>query len=319
MTFESKVAVPILKPTPENIQLAAEAILAGELIAMPTETVYGIAADATNPKAIAKLFELKGRPAENPLIVHISDFVQLEDIVGEWTPAADVLANRFWPGPLTLVVKKSDLIPSIVTGGLDTVAVRMPDHPVALEVIESAGVPIAAPSANRFMQLSPTSAGNIDPAISTKLAFILDGGPCRIGLESTVVDITQNPPRILRPGGISRGDIQAALGIQLGEVPSNGERRGPGMYARHYAPYGQVMLCDALGDEDAGLVIGEPKNEMQLQMPGDPVAYGARLYDYLHKLDAMGVPVIKIERPPDTGDWEAVMDRLRKASAIASE
>ncbi|MEQ1823031.1 MAG: L-threonylcarbamoyladenylate synthase [Fimbriimonadaceae bacterium] len=315
MTFEDKVAVPILKPTPENVQLAAEAILAGELIAMPTETVYGIAADATNPKAIAKLFEIKGRPAENPLIVHISDFVQLEDIVAEWSASADVLANRFWPGPLTMVVKKSEMIPDIVTGGLDTVAVRMPDHPVALEVIETAGVPIAAPSANRFMQLSPTSAENIDPAIATKLSFILDGGPCRIGLESTVVDITQNPPRILRPGGISRGDIQAALGIQLGEVPANGERRSPGMYARHYAPYGEVVLCSELEDDDFGLVLAEPKNENQLQMPSDPISYGARLYDYLHKLDAMGVKVIKIQLPPDTADWEAVMDRLRKASA----
>lgn len=315
MTFANKVAVPILKPTPENMQLAAEAILAGELIAMPTETVYGIAADATNPKAIAKLFEIKGRPAENPLIVHISDFVQLEDIVSEWTTSADILANRFWPGPLTLVVQKSEMIPGIVTGGLSTVAVRMPDHPVALEVIEIAGVPIAAPSANRFMQLSPTSAENIDPAIATKLAFILDGGPCRIGLESTVVDVTQSPPRILRPGGISRGDIQAALGIQLGEVPSNGDRKSPGMYARHYAPYGEVVLCDALTTEDFGLVLSEPLNENQLQMSADPIQYGARLYDSLHKLDAMGVKLIKIELPPQTGDWEAVLDRLKKASA----
>lgn len=306
---------PILLPTPENIQRAAAAILEGDLVAMPTETVYGVAANVLDEHAIQKLFKAKGRPSENPLIVHISDFVQLEDIVAEWTDAADILANRFWPGPLTLVMKKSDAIPSIVTGGLDTVAVRMPDHPVALELIEAAGVPLAGPSANRFMHLSPTRAENVDPMLG--LAMILDGGPCRVGLESTVVDVTQNPPRILRPGGVTRGEIQAALGMSLGQIPQNGPRRSPGMYARHYAPIAPVVLVEQVGAGEAGLVIGEPANDHQIRMPHNPAAYGASLYDALHRLDRLEVKTIYVQIPPDEDGWEAVHDRLKKASAEA--
>lgn len=305
--------LPIVRPTPENIQRAAAAILNGELIAMPTETVYGVAANAFDEEAIRRLYLAKGRPSENPLIVHISDFVQLEDIVSEWTPAADILANRFWPGPLTLVVKKSDAIPSIVTGGLDTVAVRMPDHQVALELIEAAGVPLVGPSANRFMQLSPTRAEHVDPRLN--LAMVIDGGPCRVGLESTVVDVTQDPPRILRPGGVSRGEIQAALGKPLGQLPPNGARRSPGMYARHYAPEAPVVLVESLGAGESGLVIGEPHNERQIRMPHDPVAYAASLYDALNRLDRQEVDKIYVQIPPDEEGWEAVHDRLRKASA----
>jgi len=305
--------LPIVKPTPENIQKAATLLLEGAIVGMPTETVYGAAANAYDEEAIRKLFHVKGRPIENPLIVHISDFVQLEEIVSEWTPAADILANRFWPGPLTLVVKKSDLIPSVVTGGLDTVAVRMPDHPVALELIEAAGVPLVGPSANRFMQLSPTRAEHVDPKLS--LAMILDGGPCRVGLESTVVDVTQDPPRILRPGGVSRGEIQAALGKPLGQLPPNGPRRAPGMYARHYAPIAPVLLVESVGGGEAGLVFGDPANERQIRMPNDPVAYGATLYDALNRLDLMEVEQIYVQRPPDEDIWEAVHDRLRKASS----
>lgn len=314
MRPDSDDSVVISPPTPLNLQLAADALLRGELVCMPTETVYGIAADATNPDAVRQIFAAKDRPADNPLIVHISDFVQLEDVVGEWTDAADVLANRFWPGPLTLVLKKSDMIPLEVTGGLETVAVRMPDHPVALELIEMAGIPLAAPSANRFMHLSPTRAEHVDPQIAKRVAMVLDGGPCRIGLESTVVDVTVNPPRILRPGGISRGQIQAALGGPLGQLPPSDVRRSPGMYLRHYAPKAPLAFVDALEPDSVGLCFGTPRNDRQIRMPDDPNAYAAGLYAALHRLDAGKPAVIYVESPPDEPEWEAVHDRLRKAA-----
>ncbi len=318
MPFRPHDRAQVAAPTPLNIQRAADAILAGELVCMPTETVYGIAADATNPEAIRKIFAVKGRPSENPLIVHISDFVQLEDVVAEWPQAADILANRFWPGPLTLVLKKSELVPDEVTGGLDTVAVRMPDHPVALELIEMAGVPLAAPSANRFMQLSPTRAENVDDAIASQVAMILDGGPCRVGLESTVVDVTVRPPRILRPGGISRGDIQAALGRPLGQLPSDSVRRAPGQYARHYSPRAPVQIVDTLASDMVGIGFNEPLNSRQIKMPRDPRIFASALYAALHKLDLSGPKVIYVEAPPsDDPAWEAVRDRLLKASAQA--
>lgn len=306
--------VVISPPTPLNLQLAADALVRGELVCMPTETVYGIAADATNADAVRRIFAAKDRPADNPLIVHISDFVQLEDVVAEWTDAADVLANRFWPGPLTLVLKKSEMIPDEVTGGLDTVAVRMPDHEVALELIELAGVPLAAPSANRFMHLSPTRAEHLDPEIAKRVAMVLDGGPCRIGLESTVVDVTVSPPRILRPGGISRGDIQAALGGPLGQLPPEGIRRSPGMYQRHYAPDARLEFVEALDPDAVGIGFGTPRNDRQIRMPMDPHAYAAGLYAALHRLDAGRPDVIFVEHPPEEPEWEAVVDRLKKAS-----
>jgi L-threonylcarbamoyladenylate synthase len=304
----------IAQPTPINIQASADAILRGELVCIPTETVYGIAADATNPEAIQRIFDAKERPAENPLIVHVSDFVQLEDVVREWPDAAEILANRFWPGPLTLVLKKAETIPDSVTGGLDTVAVRMPDHPVALDLIEVCGVPLAAPSANRFMQLSPTRADHVDPYLAERVTMILDGGPCRIGLESTVVDVSHHPPRILRPGGISRGDIQAALGRPLGQMPPNSMRRSPGLYSRHYAPKATVKLVKALGPKMTGLGFGDPQNPQQIKMPRDPQVYAAALYAALHRLDSVGTKTIAIEQPPDDPAWEAVHDRIRKAS-----
>lgn len=304
----------IVRPTPVNLQAAADAILNGELVCMPTETVYGVAADATNAEAIANIFAAKGRPKDNPLIVHISDFTQLEDVVGEWTPHADLLANRFWPGPLTLVLKKSDMIPDEATGGLDTVAVRMPDHPVALELIELAGVPLVAPSANRFMQLSPTRAEHVSPEIAARVAYVLDGGPCRIGLESTVIDVSGEIPQILRPGGISRGQIQAALGMALGELPNDKVIRAPGMYPRHYAPFSPVDLVEKAAPSDVGLVFGEPAGEWQIEMPNDPNAYATLLYEALHELDETKPDRIVIEIPPDGPEWEAVHDRVKKAS-----
>ncbi len=304
----------IAQPTAANIAAAAEAIQNGELVCMPTETVYGIAADATNPEAVEKVFTAKDRPADNPLIIHISDFVQLEDVVREWPNAAEILANRFWPGPLTLVLKKSPMIPDAATGGLDTVAVRMPDHPVALELIEACGVPLAAPSANRFMHLSPTRADHVDPQIAARVAMILDGGPCKVGLESTVVDVSTHPPRILRPGGVSRGDIQAALGRPLGQMPPNGLRKSPGLYTRHYAPKAELILVDEVPNGEPGLVFGNAKSEGQIRMPDNPGAFAAALYAALYRIDETGVEKIYIQTPPDDPAWEAVHDRLRRAA-----
>jgi L-threonylcarbamoyladenylate synthase len=303
----------ILDPSPANIMVAADAILAGELVCIPTETVYGIAADATNAEAVEKIFSAKNRPADNPLIVHVSDFIQLDDIVAEWTEAADLLANRFWPGPLTLVLRKSEFIPDSVTGGLDTVAIRMPDHAVALELIEACGVPLAAPSANRFMRLSPTRAEMVAPEIAERVACILDGGPCRVGLESTVVDVTSNNVKILRPGGVSRGEIQAALGRPLGDAPPDGPRRSPGNYDRHYAPRAAVRVVDEVPEAAVGLIFGEPTSSRQIRMPMDPEAFASTLYAAMHLLDSQKVEEILVQSPPDEGPWEAVWDRLRRA------
>jgi L-threonylcarbamoyladenylate synthase len=305
----------IFEPTPENISRAASALRDGKLVVMPTETVYGLAGDATNREAVLKIFEVKGRPAENPLIVHVTSLEQLWTVVSEFSQAAATLASRFWPGPLTLVLPRHASTHPEVTGGLDTVAVRMPAHPVAIALIDELGCPVAAPSANRFMALSPTRAENVDPALAERAEMILDGGPCKVGLESTVVDCTGVIPRILRPGGVTRADIQAALGTPLDLPQAISQRRSPGMYARHYAPKAKVVLVDALQADQPGLTLDGTSSERQIKMPLDARAYSASLYDAMHRLDSLGVERIEIQLPPSTPEWEAVHDRLKKASA----
>lgn len=304
----------ILPPTTENVRHAAEVLRNGGLIIMPTETVYGVAADMTNPEAVKKVYEVKGRPRENPLIVHIANHDQISSLVSEWSADAECLAKRFWPGPLTLVVKKSALVPPEVTAGLDTVAIRMPSHSVARMLLQIAGVPIVAPSANRFMQLSATRADHVDPELAEKVDLILDGGPCQIGLESTVVNCANEPPIILRPGGVTRAEIQAAIKMPLGALPPAGPKRSPGMYPRHYAPKAPVILTELLEPGQAGLTFDESSGDDQIRMPLDPIAYGATLYDALHTLDQTEPEAIFVELPPETPDWEAVLDRLKKAA-----
>jgi len=306
--------VKILLPTAENIAIAAKALRNGKLVVMPTETVYGLAADATNKLAVKKIFAAKERPADNPLIVHIADIGQISLIASEFPRAARLLAERFWPGALTLVLPKAPQLCSEVTGGLDTVGVRMPSHPVALALIRRAGTPIAAPSANRFMKLSPTRAEHIDPIIGRKAEVVLDGGPSEVGVESTVVDCTGEVPRILRPGGVSRGDIEATLGGPLGTMPPDPIRRSPGTYPRHYAPKATLRVIDALGDKMAGLTFEEPLNGRQIKMPRSAAAYSSMLYDSLHRLDGMKVSAIYVQDPPAGPEWEAVRDRLQRAS-----
>jgi L-threonylcarbamoyladenylate synthase len=307
-----------VEPTLENVAMAAAMLAKGGLVVVPTETVYGVAADATNPKAVARLYEAKGRPRENPLIVHIACLDDLERIASHVSPDARRLAERFWPGPLTMVLPKSDLIPDIVTAGLPTVAVRYPKHPVAASLITLTGKPLAMPSANPFQRLSPTRVEHLDPELLAKTDLVLDGGPCVVGLESTVVDLVEDPPKVLRPGAVTRGEIQAAIGRPLGTVPpggSKGPRRSPGTYPRHYAPHAPLVLVDRAPEGSFALVFGEPSGPNQIRMPKDPGPYGASLYAALHTLDARRPEAIYVERPPATAHWDAVRDRLERAAA----
>lgn len=304
----------ILQPTEEALDRAARILKDGGVVVMPTETVYGLACSALNPEAVRRVYEIKGRPSANPLIVHISDFSQLKLVAESWPKEAEILAGRFWPGPLTLVLPKKERVPAETTGGLDTVAVRVPDHPIALELIKRTGLPLAAPSANLFMGLSPTRAKDVDEAILVDVELVLDGGPCQVGVESTVLDLSEEHPRILRPGGVSRADIQAALGRQLGELPPPHLRKSPGMHPRHYAPRAKVLLVKKVDEEAAGLTLVSPANDLQIQMPLDARSYAAVLYSGLRRLDVLGAEEIQVQMPPSAPEWEAVWDRLQKAS-----
>ena len=295
----------ILSPSPENIARAAEALRRGDLVGMPTETVYGLAADLWNPAALRATFVAKGRPADNPLIVHIAHLEQLDALVAAWPEDARRLADRFWPGPLTLVLTKRSEVPPEATGGLDTVAVRVPAHPVALRLIDAAGTPLTAPSANPFMGLSPTRPEHVAVA-----ALVLDGGPCAVGIESTVVDLSEETPRLLRPGGIPRAAIEATLCKSLAGKPE--ARRAPGDYPRHYAPRTLLRLADRLGRNDAGLTF-DPPGENQIRLPRDPAAYAISMYAALHRLDALGLREIVVQAPSRDEGWEAVWDRLGRA------
>jgi L-threonylcarbamoyladenylate synthase len=297
-----------------SISEAAAKIRAGELVAFPTETVYGLGANALDSGAVQKIYELKGRPTSSPLIVHVASIQMAREIVAEWPPLAEELARRWWPGPLTLVLPKKPVIPDIVTAGLLTVGVRMPNHPMALELIHAAGVPIAAPSANRFTGLSPTTADHVQQAFGDSVA-VLDGGPASVGLESTVVAIENGELKLLRPGMISLGDLEQLI------VTDDAAHPAPGMHARHYSPRTRVLLVDApkqlpdrlgayLWHRKPGLV------SRSIHMPADPIRYAARLYAALHEIDAEGWPWIGVETPLDTPEWAAIRDRLRRAASF---
>ncbi|MCC7229012.1 MAG: threonylcarbamoyl-AMP synthase [Fimbriimonadaceae bacterium] len=305
----------ILPPTEENIHLAGDAIRAGKLVVIPTETVYGLAADATNRRAVESIFRAKGRPQDNPLIVHIGESKWLEDLAVDVPEYAQRLAGEFWPGPLTLVLTKLPHVLDEVTAGLDSVAVRMPSHEIALRVIREANVPIAAPSANKFMAVSPTRIEHIDPEIELGAEMILDGGPCGYGVESTVIECLGDHPRLLRPGGLSRAKIEEFLSAPL-VAADHSERRSPGRYPKHYAPRTPVRLVSRLGERDAGITFQVPQHRNQLQLSGsNPDEFAANLYHALHVLDERSVSEILIETPPETPEWEVIWDRLRKASS----
>jgi L-threonylcarbamoyladenylate synthase len=291
-----------------SIKEAAERIRAGELVAFPTETVYGLGANALDAAAVAKIYELKGRPETSPLIVHAASIEMARALVTEWPPEAEQLAQKYWPGPLTLVLPKAPSIPDIVTAGLWTVGVRVPSHPMALELIREAGVPIAAPSANRFASLSPTTAEHVRAAFGDAVP-VLDGGPCQVGIESTVVSLVGGKITLLRPGMIALPDIEQAA-TPVAAHPS------PGMHARHYSPRTPLILSCNPDSCGAYLWITRPAaSARSIQMPNDAAAYAAGLYGALHELDREGWPSITVEPPPGTWEWAAIVDRLGRAAS----
>lgn len=293
-----------------SIKEAAERIRAGELVAFPTETVYGLGANALDATAVAKIYELKGRPPTSPLIVHVASIEMAQTLVTEWPPEAEQLARKYWPGPLTLVLPKTSAIPNIVTAGLPTVGIRIPDHPLALALLREAGVPVAAPSANRFTGLSPTTAAHVREAFGDAVP-VLDGGPCQVGIESTVVSITSGKITLLRPGMLSLEDMET-----ISAPAPNAAHPAPGMHHRHYSPRTSLVLSNAPDPRGAYLWIHHPANTARsIQMPSTPDAYAAQLYSALHDLDREAWPVISVEPPPNTVEWAAVLDRLQRASA----
>ncbi len=302
----------------------------------PTETVYGLGANALDPRAVASIFEAKGRPASNPVIAHVADPADARTLAADWPHAAAVLAQRFWPGPLTLVLPKRATVPDVLTAGGPTVAVRCPAHPVARALIAAAGVPVAAPSANRSTELSPTRAEHVRKSLDGRIDMILNGGPCPGGIESTVVDVTADPVRLLRPGLVSATELVAVLGQPVAVGPAaDGVAKSPGQMAKHYSPRTPVVLVstdevEALGRNTRhyGLIWWSPQPELSeavgypagqvcrvFGLPADPERASALLYDTLHKLDLSNLELILVEMPPDTPEWAGVRDRLIRAAA----
>jgi len=308
-----------------SLEQAAALIREGKLAAFPTETVYGLGANALDAAAVAKIFELKGRPASSPLIVHVSSIAMAREIVADWPPEADELARRYWPGPLTLVLPKSPKIPDIVTAGLPTVGIRVPAHPVAIGLIEAAGVPIAAPSANRFMGLSPTTAEHVMEAFGDEVP-VLDGGECPVGIESTVVSIADGKVTLLRPGMISLGDSQASTpspSVTLGSpaaIEAGTAHPSPGMHPRHYSPRTRLIVVPGPNHlpDRYGAYLWRKKPGLtarSVRMPMNLEAFAHRWYSVLHDLDGEGWPWIAVEALPDKPEWAALRDRVERASS----
>jgi len=314
---------------PAEIDHAAQLLRAGRLVAFPTETVYGLGANALDAAAVARIYAVKRRPLTSPLIVHVASTEMAQSLVADWPEAAERLARVFWPGPLTLVVKKQPKIPDIVTAGLSTVALRMPAHPIAQALIRAAGVPLAAPSANRFTELSPTTADHVRHGLGSEVDLILDGGPCQVGIESTVLSLAGPTPILLRPGGISRPALEAIIGpIASAPEPQAGSHPSPGLHPRHYSPRTALYLAPNGKLPDQGQEQGQgqgiylqhrhPPSRTNLtirQMPESPADYAAVLYDVLHQADAGNYHWIAVDLPPSAPEWEAIHDRLRRAGS----
>jgi L-threonylcarbamoyladenylate synthase len=297
------------------------------LVAFPTETVYGLGADASNPAAVGRIYEVKGRPAGHPLIVHIGDIGQLDRWARDIPKAATKLAARFWPGPLTLVLRRAPGVADQLTGGQDTIGLRIPGHPIALQLLREFGGGIAAPSANRFGRISPTTAEHVRGDLGSEVDLVLDGGTCEIGIESTIVDLSRGRPVMLRPGRIDAGDIAATLGVALEERDSDAPR-APGTLAAHYAPRQPLRLIESdqwergVRDTSHGRAVlsfrSPPEGDMStmwIEASILPQQYGHDLYANLRTLDLSGCDRILVEEPPDTREWAAIRDRLGRASS----
>lgn len=288
----------------------------GEVVAFPTETVYGLGVNALDAGAVQKVYELKGRPATSPLIVHVDSIEMARTLLTEWPSLAEELARKHWPGPLTMVLPKRALIPDIVTAGLQTVGIRVPSHPIALELIREAGIPLAAPSANKFTGVSPTTAEHVREAFGDAVP-VIDGGPCTVGIESTVVAVEGSALTLLRLGMIDVYPLPHGRGSVQGEGEAH---RAPGMHQRHYSPRTPVLLIDVSsrlpgGDGAYMWRTQSAETKRAVQMPMDPQQYAAQLYATLHLLDHDGLPWIAVEVPPDTPEWSAIRDRLKRAAS----
>lgn len=321
------------------VRRAADRLRAGELVALPTETVYGLAANALDPQAVAKIFAVKGRPAQNPLIVHIASRELAAACVTAWPPTAEALARAFWPGPLTLVLPRAKRIPGVVTAGGGTVGLRWPSHPFIQAVIQACGFPLAAPSANLSNRISPTNAGHVQQQLGGAISLIVDGGQSQVGIESTVVDLSGDRPRVLRPGMIHAPALAAVVGQPIAEGSTAtghpaAELRSPGLLPKHYAPRARLVILEwtdeldltrqvaALGLARTGchvLAHTNPPNPDSFGrvclIPHDAEAYARALYAEWHACDDLGAAVVIMERPPATPEWSGIADRLQRAAA----
>ncbi len=314
---------PVLDRSDSSVARAADALRRGELVGLPTETVYGLAGDATNDRAVAAIFAAKGRPQFNPLIVHVAAVEEARRLVA-FDPRAEALAARFWPGPLTMVLpRRPDCgISLLCSAGLDSLAIRLPVHPVARAIIAAAGRPLAAPSANPSGRLSPTHAEHVARSLGGKLALVIDGGPATVGVESTVIDLTGPRPVLLRQGGLAEEDLAAAVGA-LDHATPDGPIKSPGMLASHYAPRLPLRLdARTVARDEALLAFGATvpagaHTVLNLSPAGDLVEAASHLFDYLHRLDESGARGIAAMPVPERGLGRAINDRLRRAAQPA--
>jgi L-threonylcarbamoyladenylate synthase len=315
-----------------EIAQAVEILRRGGIVAFPTETVYGLGADARNAQAVQRVFEVKGRPSTNPVIVHVANIEIARRYAAAWPISAAQLAEKFWPGPLTLVLPKSDVIVPSVTAGRLTVGLRAPDHPLTLDLLRQFDGPIIGPSANRASHISPTTAQHVRDELGDAVSRVLDGGPCRMGIESTVVDLTSDPPAILRPGAISRQQLEAVIGpVHMRNVVTDlsTSATSPGQHARHYAPitptyrfeFGRFDLVQSWleSNPDRRAVVlhlsgGPEVPQGAVKMPANAADYARQMYAALRHADRQSPAAIWIEMPPDTPEWVAVRDRLMRAS-----
>jgi L-threonylcarbamoyladenylate synthase len=297
------------------------------VVAFPTETVYGLAASVFDPRAVARVFAVKARPSFDPLIVHVAEAEEASRVAATADPRVARLAARFWPGPLTLVLPRLPSVPDLVTAGLETVGVRVPDHPAARALIREAGTPLAAPSANPFGQVSPTTAAHVAEQLGEGVDLILDGGPCRVGVESTILGLTEEPPGLLRPGGVSREALESTLGRALAVAGPTGRPTAPGQLVRHYATRTPLMILTGHagpppGAGRVGLLAfarapeGAPYAAVEVLAPdGQGTTAAANLFAALRRLDALRLDLLLAEPCPETGIGRAIMDRLRRCAA----